>query len=263
MIMKLLKTAIKATIEAGTEIIILYKSGLIETNLKADNTPVTNADMAANKVINEYLKKTDIPIISEENKAIPYIERKKWHRFWLVDPLDGTKEFIQGNGEFTVNIALINNGEPALGVIYAPVTGELYFGMSDIGSFKTSVKTAGKDTEKLIQLAKKLPFPGKGKRNIVAISRSHMNKETEDFIQLRAVKDGKPEIVTRGSSLKICMVAEGTALYYPRFGPTMEWDIAAGHAIAKFASKSIKQIQNKEDINYNKENLVNPDFIVE
>ena len=262
--MDLLETAIKAAIDSGFEINVLYKSGLIETRLKEDKTPVTNADLAANKIINDYLSKTGHPVLSEENKAIPFSQRKKWNSFWLVDPLDGTKEFIKGNGEFTVNIALIGNGKPIMGVIYVPVTGELYFGDSQRGSFKAIVGSDNRrDIGGIIQSGKKLPFKSQSKNNIVAVSRSHMNKKTEEFIKLRSTESGMPEMASRGSSLKICMVAEGKALYYPRFGPTMEWDIAAGHAIAKFAGKTIKQIGKSMEISYNKENLVNPDFIVE
>ncbi len=261
--MDLVKTAIKAAITSGVEINILYKSGYIETKFKKDKSPVTNADLVSNKIIIDHLRSTGIPILSEENKAIPYSERKSWDRLWIVDPLDGTKEFIKGNGEFTVNIALVNNNKPVLGVIYAPVTKELYFGSSGIGSFKANAEDAGQDIEIIVDSAQKLPSSDQNSINIVAVSRSHMNKATEDYIRSRSGVSEKPILVSRGSSLKICMVAEGNARYYPRFGPTMEWDIAAGHAIAKYAGKTIRRIDNRGEISYNKENLLNPDFIVE
>lgn len=261
--MDLLQVAIKAAIISGREINKLYNTGDIETRLKEDKSPVTTADLASNKIIIEHLKNTEIPILSEENKTIPYSERKGWSRLWIVDPLDGTKEFLKENGEFTVNIALIKNNAPYMGVIYVPVTKELYFGLAGKGSFKAGIKNDIPDIEKIIESAKKLPFTDRHSPNAVAISRSHMNRATEDFIRSKSGSEDMPALLSRGSSLKICMVAEGSVLYYPRFGPTMEWDIAAGHAIAKHAGKNIYRITDGKEIRYNKEKLLNPDFIVE
>ncbi len=261
--MNLLNTAIKAAIEAGVEINSVYESGFIKTALKSDKSPVTNADLASNRIIIDHLKDTGIPILSEESKTIPYNERKIWKRLWIIDPLDGTKEFLKKNGEFTVNIALITENKPIIGVIYAPVTKELYFGCLGMGSFKAIVEDTGLDIKAIIDGAQKLPFANKNQMHNVAVSRSHLNVETEEFIRSRSGSSEKPILVSRGSSLKICMVAEGTASYYPRFGPTMEWDIAAGHAIAEYAGKTIRRIHDGQQITYNKENLLNPDFIVE
>ena len=261
--MDLLTTVIKASLEAGKAIKELYITGKIETQVKEDMSPVTNADLASNKIITNHLLNTGIPILSEENNLIPYNERKNWDRLWIVDPLDGTKEFLKRNGEFTVNIALIKDKIPVLGVIYAPVTGELYFGSSDRGSNKICVEDPDSDIEKIIDNADKLPLIYAPIPNTVAVSRSHMNKSTENYIMSRSVTTEKPQFVSRGSSLKLCMVAEGTAGYYPRFGKTMEWDTAAGHAILRNAGKSLRRIDNGEELSYNKETPVNPDFIAE
>jgi 3'(2'), 5'-bisphosphate nucleotidase len=261
--MDLLKRALKAAIAAGVEINSVYESGSIETTFKKDKSPLTNADLLANRIINDHLKVTGIPILSEENRAIPYSERKSWNSLWIVDPLDGTKEFLKGNGEFTVNIALVSNNKPVLGVIYAPVTRELYFGRSGMGSYRANVEDTDRQIETIIEDAIRLPLPNQNTVNTIAVSRSHLNKATEEYIRSRSGKSEKTVMVSRGSSLKICMVAEGTVLYYPRFGPTMEWDIAAGHAIAEYAGKRIRKIEDGGEISYNKENLLNPDFIVE
>ncbi|MEA1887206.1 MAG: 3'(2'),5'-bisphosphate nucleotidase CysQ [Bacteroidota bacterium] len=261
--MDLLQVAIMAAIEAGREINELYNTGAVETRLKKDQSPVTTADLASNKIIIEHLKSTGIPILSEENKTIPYSERKAWNSLWIVDPLDGTKEFLKENGEFTVNIALVSNNEPEMGVIYVPVTKELYFGSAGKGSFKAELENDLQDIERIIGSAKKLPFAGQDSPNTVAVSRSHMNRDTEYFIRSKSQSEDMPVLVSRGSSLKICMVAEGSVRYYPRFGPTMEWDIAAGHAIVKHAGKNICRINDGKEIMYNKEKLLNPDFIVE
>ncbi|MBS0011962.1 MAG: 3'(2'),5'-bisphosphate nucleotidase CysQ, partial [Bacteroidales bacterium] len=225
--------------------------------------PVTNADMAANSIINNYLEATGIPVLSEENKAIPYTERKKWERLWIVDPLDGTKEFLKKNGEFTVNIALVHGLLPVLGVIYAPVTSELYYAIEGKGSFKVNKLSQRESIELIREGGKRLSLDDTRRTGTVAVSRSHMNKKTENYIKSRTGKVGMPALVSRGSSLKICMVAEGTAACYPRFGPTMEWDTAAGHAIVKYAGGSIRRIDNGEELIYNKEDTMNPDFIVE
>ena len=259
MIGDLLNIAIQAAIEAGIKILDIYHSSDFEVEFKADNSPLTQADKAAHLVIVEHLKKTGYPILSEEGERPPYEERSAWNAFWLVDPLDGTKEFIKQNGEFTVNIALINDKTPALGVVYVPITGEIYFADYK-GSFK-SVKS--KNIEQIEQEAILLPQPQSSNEFTVVGSRSHMSAETEDFIQ-KLDKKGKPlKMVSKGSSLKLCLVAEGQADCYPRLGPTMEWDTAAGHAIVKFAGKTVNQYPENTPLQYNKENLLNPWFIVQ
>ncbi|MGM0667370.1 MAG: 3'(2'),5'-bisphosphate nucleotidase CysQ [Bacteroidota bacterium] len=258
-----LTIAIKAAIDAGRTIKDLYDRGDIDTQIKDDLTPVTNADLASNTIIMEQLSGTGIPVLSEENKSIPYKERKYWDRLWIVDPLDGTKEFLKENGEFTVNIALIEEQEPFLGVIYAPVTAELYFACSGKGSFKTVVKEEENNIQEIIARSDKLPIVQDTPPAKAAVSRSHMNELTRNYIMSRQARGEKPLLVSRGSSLKICMVAEGSVAYYPRFGPTMEWDTAAGHAIARYAGKALKKIDSGEELSYNKDKLLNPDFIAE
>jgi len=254
----LTEIAIKAAIKAGKEILDVYYNSDFEIEFKADNSPLTIADKRAHYVITEYLTQTEIPVLSEEGKAISYDERKSWKLFWLVDPLDGTKEFIKRNDEFTVNIALIEGNSPIAGVVYVPVTKELYWGNSN-GSFRAIVN---KENESFTDI-QKLPLTITKENFVVAGSRSHMNQETEKFINSLDTKGKQVEMKSKGSSLKICMVAQGNADVYPRLAPTMEWDTAAGHAIVKFAGKKIVQYENNENLVYNKENLLNPWFIVE
>jgi 3'(2'), 5'-bisphosphate nucleotidase len=229
---------------------------------KADNSPLTIADKASHHIIEEKLKTTGIPILSEEGKNIEFSERKKWEKFWLVDPLDGTKEFIKQNGEFTVNIALIENSAPVLGVIYVPVNGILYFGDVVDGSWKVEEKLDNYSFANVFEKAEKLDGVPSSRDYKVVGSRSHMSPETENYILELKKKYKKIEIVSKGSSLKICMVAEGIANEYPRFGPTMEWDTAAGHAIANAAGKKLWLTDFSSELKYNKENLLNPYFIV-
>jgi 3'(2'), 5'-bisphosphate nucleotidase len=248
----LLDKAIIAAQKAGEEILTVYNSNDMEVELKGDSSPLTLADRKAHLAIMAELEPLNIPILSEEGRNIPYEERKNWEYLWIVDPLDGTKEFIKRNGEFTVNIALIQNGTPILGVIYVPVTGVMYYGAQGIGSFKTE------DNDTLhLPLEKENP-------NFVAIgSRSHNSPETEAFFDALRNEKGTIDIISMGSSLKICLVAEGAADVYPRFAPTMEWDTAAGHAIASFAGKKLIDYATKQEMLYNRENLLNNWFIVE
>lgn len=259
-ISQLLQTAIQASIDAGKKILEIYETDF-EVDYKEDESPLTQADKASNKVIMEYLNQIDIPIISEENKQLPHAERKNWEQFWMVDPLDGTKEFIKKNGEFTVNIALIEEGVPVIGVIYVPVKKELFYGSRE-GAFKLNgiedfadVENAEKNT---------LQPKTEGSDILVVASRSHLTLETESFINAIKNADGVDtvEMVSAGSSLKICMVAEGKADVYPRYAPTMEWDVAAGHGICKAAGVKVLQAGKQEELLYNKENLLNPWFVV-
>ena len=204
-----------------------------------------------------------MPIISEENAQIDYKIRKEWDTCWMVDPLDGTKEFIKRNDEFTVNIALINSGKPILGVIFVPVSKELYF--ADVKKMETRyvrLSTFEDSIENIIQSSIKI---GKYKNPMdevrVVGSRSHMNKETSDFVEGLKKEYKKVEIISKGSSLKFCLVAMGKADIYPRFAPTMEWDTAAAHAICKASGVSIIAQDSLEELRYNKENLLNPWFI--
>jgi len=254
--------AIRAAIFAGKEILEIYKSEDFEIKLKSDDSPLTIADQNAHDIIVDILSKTNFPILSEEGKDIPYDERQKWDCYWLVDPLDGTKEFIKQNGEFTVNIALIKENTPVLGVIYVPVTKDLYFSDEGIGAFKAINVDSETDLNNLIQFSFKLPFFTETEKYTVVGSRSHMNKETEEFIDDLKIQHGELEFISKGSSLKICMVAEGIANIYPRFALTMEWDTAAGHAIAIGAGCSVTLVDENTPVVYNKEDLLNPWFII-
>lgn len=259
----LLETAIKAAVEAGAEIMKIY-AGSFEVALKDDNSPLTIADENANAVINDYLLKNNIPIISEENKQTAYGIRKTWDTCWMVDPLDGTKEFIKRNGEFTVNIALIKNNKPVLGVIYMPVTKTLYYALvSEKKAYKLVLKTpqypAENETTTLEEL---IPLKADSAEIKVVASRSHLNEETAAFMSQLEKQGKQVTTVSVGSSLKFCLVAEGKATIYPRFAPTMEWDTAAGHAICNAVGLKVMQATADKELQYNKEQLLNPYFIV-
>lgn len=257
---QLLDIAIEASINAGKKILEIYETDF-SVDYKEDESPLTQADKASNEVIMSYVKGLNIPIISEENKQLDYVERRNWDKFWMVDPLDGTKEFIKKNGEFTVNIALIDEGEPVIGVIYVPVKKELFYGSLE-GAFKLNNIVDFSDVES----AEKIKLEGKVETSevLVVASRSHLTPETETFIEAIKSTQGvtSVETISAGSSLKICMVAEGKADVYPRYAPTMEWDVAAGHGICRAAGVKILQAGKIEELQYNKENLLNPWFVV-
>jgi len=250
---------INAALAAGQNILDVYHSEINVTN-KEDNSPLTEADKQAHLTIIKHLKTTGIPIISEEGEQTLYNIRKDWKQFWLVDPLDGTKEFIKRNGEFTVNIALIENGKPTMGVVYIPVTKELYF--SDENAYKINcdnLKT--ENINEIITSAQQLPIPQSRLNYIIAASRSHLNQDTVKFIEQLKEKHKNIKIINKGSSLKLCLIAEGSVDVYPRFSPTMEWDIAAGHAIINAAGANVIQWNSNSSLLYNKEDLLNPSFI--
>ena len=244
-----LNIAKEAAIKAGDKILQIYGNEF-SVSYKEDKSPLTIADQKANDIIESYLLKTNIPILSEEGKLTEYKDRKNWKLLWIVDPLDGTKEFVKRNGEFTVNIALVKNGKPILGVIFVPVKGWLYYGSSN-GSFREI-------NEKKV----KLPLDKKSTNFKVVGSRSHQSPETKEYFEDIKKRKKNVEIVSMGSSLKICLVAEGSADVYPRFAPTMEWDTAAGHAIAKYAGKKLIDLETKIDMIYNRPILTNNWFIV-
>lgn len=258
--------AIRAALDAGKSILDIYNDPNSDFGIerKADNSPLTRADKAAHRLIAKALSVTALPLLSEEGKQLPYAKREAWELFWLVDPLDGTKEFIKKNGEFTVNIALIAKGEPVAGVIYVPVRKELYFGADTQGAYKLTNADCMQQPsiEEIMQRAQRLPLAMGHQGLVVVASRSHQSEETTRYIEnLR--KQGQPvTLISSGSSLKICLVAEGSADIYPRFAPTMEWDTAAGHAIARAAGCNIYHIDEKTPLHYNKEDLHNPWFVV-
>ena len=258
-----LKIAIKASIDAGVEIMKVYKSDF-DVEYKSDASPLTIADKNANDVINSYLLKTDIPIISEENAQVDYSIRKNWKKCWIVDPLDGTKEFVKRNGEFTVNIALIENGKPLLGVIYVPASNEIYYAdVLQMEAYYLQLSSADITVDAIEKKAKKI-ISKKAKDGQVKVvgSRSHMNQDTLDFVENLKTDHTKVEIVSKGSSLKFCLVAEGKADVYPRFAPTMEWDTAAGQAICESLGIKVISKETNDSLLYNKENLLNPWFLV-
>ena len=262
MISELTQLAIKAAIEASKDILTIYKSDDFEIERKEDNSPLTKADKAAHKIISSILQESKIPILSEEGKSIPYETRKYWDKLWIVDPIDGTKEFIKRNGEFTVNIALIENNRPVIGVIIAPASGVLYFSEKNIGAFKSTTNLDYFNPENLLAEALPLPLNHENKAYTVVASRSHLSKETEAYVENLRTKHGEVEFISKGSSLKLCMVAEGKANCYPRFAPTMEWDTAAGQAICEAAGFQVIDFKTKKSMIYNRENLLNNWFIV-
>ena len=258
---QLLDIAIEAALDAGKVIMEIYETDDFGVDMKGDNSPLTKADIASHDVIMSYLEKTGIPVLSEEGKNIPYEDRKNWKQLWIVDPIDGTKEFIKKNGEFTVNIALIENQKPVLGVVYAPALNELYFSTDEDGAFLSNA-TKNEKASELMSEGTRLPQTGLMNKFTVVASRSHMSPETEDYVEEMRLKHGEVELISRGSSLKLCMVAQGKANCYPRFAPTMEWDTAAGQAICMHAGFDVIDWTIKETMKYNREQLLNNWFLV-
>ena len=237
------------TKKAAIEVMKIYKKDF-NIEYKHDDSPLTEADIKANSIICENLKMIypDIPILSEENTKIAYETRKDWEYYWCIDPIDGTKEFVKKNGEFSINIGLIHNNSPVLGVVYAPVFDELYYAKKGYGAFKNG---------------KKLPLITNNniqKKLTIVTSKSHQNSDTQQYIDsLEAIEKN---IIIKGSSLKLCMVAEGVADIYPRLAPTMEWDTAAADAIVRESGKMTYQMDTGKPVVYNKEDLLNPWFVV-
>ncbi|MFC2107749.1 3'(2'),5'-bisphosphate nucleotidase CysQ, partial [Bacteroidota bacterium] len=222
-------------------------------------------DKASNEVIVDILNTTDIPVLSEEGKLISYNERSNWENLWIVDPLDGTKEFVKKNGEFTVNIALVSNQKPILGIIYVPVLKILYFADLELGAFKLNdidIDHAFSSIDEIKEKGIRLPENQSNRKYTIVGSRSHMSTETEEFINKLKAQHGDIEFISKGSSLKLCQIAEGAADIYPRFAPTMEWDTAAGQAIVEISGGKIYEAESKKTLLYNKESLLNPWFIV-
>ena len=235
--------------KAGSAILKVYHTSF-QVEIKDDNSPLTIADKKSHQIIEKGLTNLfpNIPILSEEGISIDYAQRSKWKKYWLIDPLDGTKEFIKKNGEFTVNIALIENGKSIFGSVYAPYTKELFWGHKGMGSWKSS------NNKKAIKLCVSKPLT---KKRIV-ISRSHPNNLVQSYID----KISEHELIRMGSSLKLCIIAEGKADIYPRLGPTSEWDIAAAQCIVEEAGGKVLEYQKDTPLIYNKKNILNPFFIV-
>ena len=246
---KVLEDLIDISRKAGNEILDVYKASF-EITLKEDLSPLTDADRRANAIITSMLESLypEIPILSEEGKKINYEDRSDWNLFWLVDPLDGTKEFVKRNGEFTVNIALIKDGLPIAGIVYAPTKETYWYGAEGLGSYKMSENFP----PIRISVENNIDSPIR-----IVSSRSHPSPKLELYLS----RFDDYEMVNMGSSLKICLVADSSAHIYPRLGPTMEWDSGAGHAVLKFAGGELIDRETGKELIYNKEILKNPDFI--
>jgi 3'(2'), 5'-bisphosphate nucleotidase len=268
---KLILTTILAAKHAGEAILEVYDSDFA-VEQKDDKSPLTLADKRSHEIIEKVLEQTitvnnsTVPILSEEGKETSYDEREKWEYFWLVDPLDGTKEFVKRNGEFTVNIALIHKHKPVLGIIYIPVKDVFYFAAKNFGTYKlenSRILTDDLSIEELIDKSQRLPLVSNNKTTLTVIgSRSHTSEEFTEFVRRLNEKHENVEFISSGSSLKLCLVAEGKADVYPRFGPTMEWDTAAGQAIVEQAKGTVMETETNKPLTYNKNNLLNPFFIV-
>jgi 3'(2'), 5'-bisphosphate nucleotidase len=267
-----LALALRAAVAAGEEIMAVY-AGSIDVLMKGDRSPLTEADKRAHARIAELLDPAGFPLLSEEGGRIPYDERRAWGELWIVDPLDGTKEFIKRNDQFTVNIALVRAGRPVLGVVYAPASGLLYLGSQALGAYRLEAERpilravaceAPSCLERFVRLAQRIPFPPDPARPFTVVaSLSHRSPETDAFIE--DLRRGHPDLAlaAMGSSLKLCLVAEGSADVYPRFAPTMEWDTAAGQAVCAAAGARVVSAADRTPLAYNKPDLHNPWFIVE
>jgi 3'(2'), 5'-bisphosphate nucleotidase len=272
---ELLVTAARASVVAGLATLDVYRSE-IEVEYKADRSPLTLADRRSHDIIVGRLNATGIPILSEEGRDIPHAQRSRWQRLWIVDPLDGTKEFVKRLGEFTINIALVEDGRPTLGAIFVPVKNVLYFGRLEDGSFRLDDPAAMADLASgngendpqgvLMRLrahSHKLPVDVDAHAPFVIVgSRSHATPELHAFVDRKRSELGDVSFVSAGSSLKYCLVAEGRADVYPRLGPTMEWDTAAGQVIAEAAGATVLRHDTGQPLRYNKEDLLNPWHVV-
>ncbi len=264
--------AINSAVKAGGAILDVYQSDFtVET--KADQSPLTLADKRSHEIIKAGLSTYGIPFVSEEGLTIAYEVRKTWDAVWIVDPLDGTKEFVKRNGEFTVNIALVEKNQPVLGVVYAPIPQWLYFASTEIGAYKLERIKPGAfaldenhapddQLSVLRQRGAKLPLDQSPPVYTIVGSRSHGSPDLDAFVEKIKQEKGDVAFIAAGSSLKICLVAEGSAHIYPRLGPTMEWDTAAGQAVAECAGAGMNEMNSTRSLKYNKPDLLNPWFVV-
>jgi 3'(2'), 5'-bisphosphate nucleotidase len=263
---ELLKLAVSAALKAGDKVLHIYNTDFyVET--KSDNTPVTLADKTSGKCITDILSVSGIPVISEEEHVADYSIRKNWKYVWIVDPLDGTKEYVKRNGEFAINIALVENERPVIGVIYAPVFHDIYFASIDSGSFKITQNdiivelTKQNLPDNLFEYAKKLPSQKLPENYTVVASRSHLSREVNNRVEELKNLYGNIDFINVGSSIKQCWVAEGRAHEYPRYGTTMEWDTAAGQCILEQSGNALIDVSTGLPMKYNKENMLNNYFI--
>lgn len=253
-----IKDIIDVLVTAHKEILKIYNDhgNSLSVYEKDDKSPLTMADLASNKIICDYLENSKIPIISEENKTVEYETRKGWNLFWLVDPLDGTKEFIKRNGQFTTNIGLIENDKPIFGFVGIPVEGKVYYGGKGYGIF-----CYDSNKGETVELKRRCIRDEKLIVRVIA-SNSHLNKETDDYIKGLEESGKTVEKIRCGSSLKFLKIIEGEADIYPRLAPTMEWDVAASHALIREYGALVKDVVTDQEMRYNKESLKNNSFIV-
>lgn len=248
---------------AGAAIMEIYQEPDVEVRLKADQTPVTAADFAAHRVVVDGLRASwpEVPVLSEESGQILWSERQTWRTYWLVDPLDGTKEFVKKNDDFTVNVALIQDGEPVMGVIFAPVYGLTYWAARGLGAFKVDAQGSAPIGVSSRQIPRvDAPEPAQARPLTIIVSRSHITGANAQFMSDIEQIYREPTLLRVGSSLKLCMIADGRADVYPRMGPTSEWDIAAGQCILEQAGGVVEQL-NGQRLRYNKQSLLNPHFV--
>ncbi|MCD7970557.1 MAG: 3'(2'),5'-bisphosphate nucleotidase CysQ [Alistipes sp.] len=263
----LLPYACNAALRAGAAILDIYNNaGRIDVTIKTDKTPLTVADKEAHRIIREHLALTHVPLLSEEGREMLYEERRGWDLYWMVDPLDGTKEFLKGNGEFTVNIALMLNNRPVLGVVYVPYIRKMYFCDRETGSYLKSDVSADSEAalrpEDIYRDARRLPLNTEPNEPIkIAVSRSHNNEETFRYIAMIKHKFPDAEVIEQGSSYKFCLLAEGVIDCYVRTSNTYEWDTAAGELILEVAEGATRALPSKDRLEYNKISLLNPNFI--
>ena len=269
-LLELLPQLVRIALEAGDAILGVYDTDF-DVELKSDASPLTEADRVSNSIITAGLAamSPEVPVLSEEGSEIIFAERRQWDLYWLVDPLDGTKEFVKRNGEFTVNVALIHDRRPVLGVVHIPVQGVLYAGCSK-GSRAEAYKFAhtrkldcAKPVKEFFAAAQRLTAPDSRSAASVRVagSRSHRSKKFDEYLAELRKKYREVQIITAGSSLKFCLVAEGRADLYPRFGPTWEWDTAAGHAVASAAGAKVLDHESGQELTYNKPDMRNGWFV--
>ncbi len=254
----LLEIAVRAALETAP-ILRSYHEGGVIPRLKEDQSPVTEADLAADTRIRKVLQSSGIPILSEEVRAASSAERAKWERFWVVDPLDGTKEFIAGRDEYAINIALVEDGNPVLGVIAVPARNLIYMAHPRIGAMRAPEAALKKSVE-----FERWVLPARKSRSpfTIVISRSHLRPETEALIEAERVKHPDLKVIRSGSALKFCLLAEGDADLYPRHAPCMLWDTAAGEALVLAAGMEMVNLDSGKPLDYRGESLVNPPFVV-
>jgi 3'(2'), 5'-bisphosphate nucleotidase len=262
---ELFQSAFRAAIIAGKRILEIFNTEDFHVSMKSDNSPLSSADKEAHEIIKRLLLNSRIPILSEEGRDMQFEERKSWDILWIVDPLDGTRQFIQKREEFTVNIALVVGGSPLFGVVYAPAIGDMYFGIKDMGSFKITIgdrELLSYSFSQILVASKKLnPSSKVNNKYTILASYHHVNKETLEYIdEIRKIYPDA-EVKKVGSSLKMCMLADGIGDVYVRHTDTYEWDTAAAQTILEGVGWSINALDTNKPLMYNKESLLNPYFI--